>query len=138
MVDEAVMRRRLQALHGFLDGMRQRFSGMSLMAFVADENARLIAERLLHLACEACIDIANHVLASHGTEQAETYRQTFELLGKHGFVPPDLAASLQKMAVMRNILVHGYLAVDPAKVHDVVVHRLGDLEQFAASMARLC
>jgi uncharacterized protein YutE (UPF0331/DUF86 family) len=137
MVDRAVMERRLRALQGFLDGLRRRFAGMSLEAFVRDEDARLIAERLLHLACEACIDMANHVLADRGAEQPETYRQTFELVGRLGLVPPELTATLQRMATMRNILVHGYLAVDPAKVHDVAVHRLQDLEQFATCMARL-
>ena len=137
MVDRAVMERRLRALQGFIDGLRSRFAGMGLATFVSNEDARLIAERLLHLACEACIDMANHVIADRGAEQPESYRQTFELLGKLGVVAPELATALQRMAAMRNILVHGYLAVDPAKVHDVAVHRLADLEQFAASMARL-
>jgi uncharacterized protein YutE (UPF0331/DUF86 family) len=137
MVDREVMERRLRALQGLIDGLRRRFSGTSLDAFVEDEDARLIAERLLHLACEACIDMANHALADRGAEQPESYREAFERLGKLGLVPPELAATLQQMAAMRNILVHGYLAIDPAKVHEVVVRRLGDLERFAACMARL-
>ncbi len=110
---------------------------MDRATFVANEDARLVAERLLHLACESCIDLANHVLSARGFEQPETYRQAFELLGKHGLIPAELSPSLQQMAVMRNILVHGYAVVDPAKVHEVVVHRLGDREQFAGHMARL-
>jgi uncharacterized protein YutE (UPF0331/DUF86 family) len=137
MVDRAVMERRLRALQAILDGLRRRYAGMSLEAFVGDEDARLIAERLLQLACEACIDMANHVIADRGAEQPESYRQTFEVMGRLGLVPPTLSATLQRMAAMRNILVHGYLAVDPAKVHDVVVHRIHDLEQFAGCMARL-
>lgn len=137
MADPAVMRRKLAALRGFLDGLRRRFAAMDRATFVASEDAQLVAERLLHLACESCIDLANHVLSARGFEQPETYRQAFELLGKHGLIPAELSPSLQQMAVMRNILVHGYAVVDPAKVHEVVVHRLGDLEQFAGHMARL-
>jgi uncharacterized protein YutE (UPF0331/DUF86 family) len=137
MVDREVMERRLRALQGLLGGMRQRFAGMSLETFLANEDARLIAERLLHLACEACIDMANQVIADRGAEQPDSYRQTFELLGKMGLVPPELSATLQRMASMRNILVHGYLAVDPARIHDVVVHRLDDLARFAACMTQL-
>jgi uncharacterized protein YutE (UPF0331/DUF86 family) len=66
MVEAAVIQRRLQALQGFVQGLRSRFGAVDRAAFVADEDARLIAERLLHLACEACIDIGNHVLASSG------------------------------------------------------------------------
>lgn len=137
MVDREVMERRLRALHVLIGGLRRRFAGMSREAFLQDEDARLIAERLLHLACEACIDMANHALADRGADQPESYREAFELLGELGLVPLELSAALQQMAALRNILVHGYLAVDPAKVHDVVVHRLEDLERFAACMAKL-
>lgn len=137
MVDQEVMRRRLRALQGHIDGLRRRFQAMSLAAFLADDDARLIAERLLHLACEACIDMANHVIADRGADQPDSYRQTFESLGRLGLIPGELKNTLQRMAAMRNILVHGYLDVDPAKVHDVAVNRLADLEQFAACMASL-
>ena len=42
-------------------------------------------------------------------------REAFEELGKLGLVPADLSASMRQMASMRNILVHGYLAVDPGQ-----------------------
>jgi uncharacterized protein YutE (UPF0331/DUF86 family) len=42
------------------------------------------------------------------------------------------------MAGFRNVLVHGYAAVDPAIVRDVVDHHTGDLLAFAAAIrARL-
>ena len=137
MVERAVMERRLRALRGFLESMRRRFASTTVEAFVADEDARLIAERLLQLACEACIDMANHVISDRGGEQPESYRQAFAELAKMGLVPPELAAELQRMTAMRNILVHGYLAVDPVRVHAAVTQRLGDLERFAACMAQL-
>ena len=40
------------------------------------------------------------------------------------------------MAGLRNILVHGYLAVDPAIIRDVVEHHLGDLLAFADTIRR--
>jgi hypothetical protein len=51
MVDQEVMRRRLRALQGHIDGLRRRYQAMSLASFLLDDDARLIAERLLHLAC---------------------------------------------------------------------------------------
>ena len=38
------------------------------------------------------------------------------------------------MAGFRNILVHGYLAVDSSIVRDVLERRLEDLEAFVASI----
>lgn len=137
MVDPAVMERRLRALQSLLEGLRRRFAGMAVEEFLRSEDARLIAERLLQLACEACIDMANHAISEHGGEQPESYRQAFAELARLGLVPAELAAELQRMTAMRNILVHGYLAVDPVKVHAAVTQRLGDLERFAACMAKL-
>ena len=131
------MERRLRALRSYVEGLRRRFGSMAVDAFVADEDSRLIAERLLQLACEACIDMANHVIADLGGEQPDSYRQSFAELARLGVVPSELASVLQRMVALRNILVHGYLAVDATKVHAVVTHHLGDLEKFAGHMARL-
>lgn len=49
-----------------------------------------------------------------------------------GWVTPRLASELRKMAGFRNILVHGYLAVNPVIVRDVVENRLQDIEAFVA------
>lgn len=40
------------------------------------------------------------------------------------------------MVGFRNILVHGYTAVDPAIVRDVVEHHLGDLGRFVGEIRR--
>ena len=40
------------------------------------------------------------------------------------------------MAGFRNVLVHGYVAVDLAIVRDVVEHHLGDLDAFVAAIRR--
>ena len=56
------------------------------------------------------------------------------MLERADWVTPALASELRKMAGFRNILVHGYLAVDPAIVRDVLEHRLEDVEAFVASI----
>lgn len=137
MVDPAVMERRFRALRGCVDKMRQRFANTTVEAFVANEDSRLIAERLLQLACESCIDMANHVISDRGGEQPDSYRQAFAELARMGLVSADLAAALQQRTAMRNILVHSYLPVGPAKVHAVVTQRLDDLEAFAVAIATL-
>jgi uncharacterized protein YutE (UPF0331/DUF86 family) len=77
------------------------------------------------------------VVADRGGAQPETYREAFTLLGSMGVIPEDLARALESVAGMRNILVHGYLVIDPAKVHDAIVNRLGDLGRFAQIVSRL-
>ena len=37
----------------------------------------------------------------------------------------------------RNVLVHSYLDIDHARVHEAIMEDLGDLEEFARRMAPL-
>jgi uncharacterized protein YutE (UPF0331/DUF86 family) len=41
------------------------------------------------------------------------------------------------MAGFRNVLVHGYAAVDPAIVVDIVAHRLDDFTAFVTAIRRM-
>jgi uncharacterized protein YutE (UPF0331/DUF86 family) len=56
------------------------------------------------------------------------------LLGEHGVLTTNLAASVRKAVGFRNVLVHEYVKVDD----EVVVGRLadlGDLEEFVRTVA---
>ena len=59
-----------------------------------------------------------------------------ELLEHAGWVGPALGLELRKMAGFRHVLMHGYVAVDPAIVRDVLEHRLEDIESFVVSIRR--
>jgi len=39
-------------------------------------------------------------------------------------------------AGLRNVLTHLYLEVDHARLHEVLLHELGELEEFARAVAR--
>ena len=60
----------------------------------------------------------------------------FELLERAGWLTPELRTEFARMAGFRNVLVHGYVAVDAAIVRDVLEHRLGDIESFVESIRR--
>ncbi|HWB70833.1 MAG TPA: HepT-like ribonuclease domain-containing protein [Egibacteraceae bacterium] len=70
-------------------------------------------ERHLQLANQSAIDIAMHVLAEDSAETPEDYGAAFTLLARHGVLDDNLANRLSLAAGLRNILVHGYLDVDP-------------------------
>ena len=136
MVDAAVLRRRIDALLQYL-GRLEGFRQVERDAFVAEPDTHQLAERYLHLAIEAALDIANHVIADRGYEAPETYRDAFAILAKHGFLPSDLAQRLQSWAGFRNILVHAYLDVDHGLAWDAIRDDLGDLRALAAKAAAL-
>jgi len=88
------------------------------------------------VAIETCIDAGQHVIASEGLRAPHHFAETFAILGDAGYLEADTVAPLQDMARFRNLLVHGYLPVDDARVIEILRSRLGDLEAFRAQIAR--
>lgn len=90
---------------------------------VLDEHYKL--ERLLELLVMTATDLLSHLLHEKGI-LAETYRSTFELAGKHGLIPAELASHLEQAAGMRNILVHMYEDIDYTILHASIEPALDD------------
>lgn len=135
MVDPELVRRRLRQIDrrvGLLRDIRER----GREAFVDSVALQAQAERHLQLAIQAAIDIALHLLAEDSAETPEDYGSAFELLARRGPIDAELAARLRAAAGLRNVLVHGYLDVDPARVWDHL-GELDDLEAFARGVHRL-
>lgn len=136
MVDADVLRRRLDVLLNALARV-ERFGDIDREKFARDPDTHHLAERYLHLAIEAALDIANHVIASRGYEAPETYKDGFSILAQHGFVEVELAKRLQSWAGFRNILVHAYADIDHGIAWDSIKNDLGDLRAFAGKAAEL-
>ncbi len=135
MVDAEILRRRVDALLDY--GTRlARFAAVERAQFVAEPDTHHLAERYLHLAIEAALDIANHLIADAGFEAPESYRDAFAILARRGVLEESLAQRLQLWAGLRNILVHAYLTVDHGLTWDVIARDLDDLRQFAALAAQ--
>jgi uncharacterized protein YutE (UPF0331/DUF86 family) len=102
-------------------------------SFLSDEAVRAQAERHLQLAIQSTIDIALHIISDDTAETPDDYGSAFLLLGRLNVLEPELAGKLKVAAGLRNILVHGYLDVDPARVWGHL-DDLDDLERFAAAV----
>jgi uncharacterized protein YutE (UPF0331/DUF86 family) len=74
------------------------------------------AERGLQLAAEVILDIGNHVLSAHFGVSAQDYEDIIVQLGINGVIDADLRERLKGLGGFRNILVHGYLRIDPERV----------------------
>jgi len=135
VVDQRKLSSRLSALESYLAELRS-FRAYSREQFIGEPALHHLAERYLHLACEAVLDIAQHVIADQGFTQATSYRNSVEVLQEEGLLEGDLSKRLQRWMGFRNVLVHLYLEIDHGRVYDAIQEDLGDLEAFAASMAR--
>jgi len=136
VVDRDALSSRLDALENYLTELRS-FQSVSREDFVREPALHHLAERFLHLACESTLDIAQHVIADQGYRQAQSYKDSMDVLCDEGLIGRDLADRLKGWMGFRNVLVHLYLAIDHGRTYDAIRDDLGDLAQFAAAMAPL-
>jgi uncharacterized protein YutE (UPF0331/DUF86 family) len=130
MVDREIFSRRLEALRAYLTKLHA-FREAGEAEFVREPALHDLAERYLHLAVEACLDLANHWIADRSLPTPDANRDTFTVLEQAGELTPGLAERLRGWAGFRNILVHEYLKIDHAIAFGAIRDELGDLERFA-------
>lgn len=128
-LDAALVRRHLFALDAALQGLR-RHTGRPVDVIRSDTDEAWIVERGLQLCAQNCLDIATHLAASSGHDVAD-YASAIDELVRLGVVPDEFARRFRGIAGFRNILVHGYLAVDPEILHRLLNERLDDFVEFA-------
>lgn len=129
MVDRETFSRRLDALDLYLARAR-RLGEVDEAAFLADPGIHDLAERYLHLAAEAAIDLANHWLADRGLRTPDTNRDTFSVLEEAGEITGDLADRMRGWAGFRNVLVHQYATIDHGVSYRAIRDELDDLFAF--------
>jgi uncharacterized protein YutE (UPF0331/DUF86 family) len=96
------------------------------------------AERMLERIVNRALDINQHLIAELGVgnEVVRRYQDTFLRLGDLGVLSPDLARQIAPSAGFRNVLVHEYDEVDPAKVYQSMADALVQYSQYTDAIIR--
>lgn len=136
MVDRDVLSARLSALESYLAELRS-FRERNRDEYVREAALHVLAERYLHLACEAVADLAHHVISDEGYRQPENYKDALEVLREEGLLDAALAERLKDWMGFRNVLVHLYLKIDHERTWRAIQEDLDHLEAFAVAMSRL-
>jgi uncharacterized protein YutE (UPF0331/DUF86 family) len=131
-----VIRARLTHL-GFVLDQLERLRKLSPAARGSEPLHRMAAERGIHVAAEAIFDIGHHVLAGRGLPVPVAYRDVLPAMVVAGVLSQEVAARLDGMAGLRNILVHDYVTVDEPKIWDVLDGHLDDLRNVHQALGRL-
>lgn len=131
MTDPALVAKKLALIETYVRELRTLGRPDALRRDIREERFIL---HTLQLAAQATLDIASHVVSDERLGEPETYREIFELLARHGWLEPALAAKLEDMAGFRNVVVHGYADVDLNVVEDVVRNHLDDLLSFVRTI----
>ncbi len=89
----------------------------------------------LQRACEASIDICNHLIKKQSLGIPQSARDSFELVAKAGIISDENRDQLKNMVGLRNIAVHDYQALNIDIVISVINLHLKDFEAFSKSIA---
>ena len=137
MVDRHVVHARIAKIREYVALLR-RIRGLSdERRFVADPLVYGNAERYLHLAIQAVLDISHHLVADMNVELPVDAASLFALLATRKVLPVGLSKKLVSMAGFRNVLVHEYLEIDRRRVYRVLQDELGDFEKFIKAVSKL-
>ena len=131
MTDAELLDKKLAYIETCVQDLRTWSNPASIATDLREER---FAAHTLQLAVQAALDVASRVVSSDRLGEPETNRQLFDLLARAGWLGPDLADTMRKMAGFRNVVVHGYQELDKAVLVDIVAHRLGDLLAFAEAI----
>ena len=129
MVDQETFSRRLDALDDYLE-RAGRLGEVAEEEFASVAGIHDLAERYLHLAAEAVIDLANHWIADNGRRTPDSNRDTFSVLEESGEIDSALAEKMRGWAGFRNVLVHQYVNIDHRVAYRAIHEDLEDLLAF--------
>lgn len=81
-------------------------------------------------ACEAVLDIGQHLVRRESLGVPQSARDVFELLARAGWIQPQLAVALKRMVAFRNIAVHDYQALLLPILVNVITDHLDEFLDF--------
>lgn len=73
------------------------------------------------LVVESLADLAFAILERDYGVCPESYRDAFARLGRKGVVRPSIAEGMERLASLRNLIVHRYWEVDDGRIYDEAV-----------------
>jgi len=84
----------------------------------------------LQRSIQACIDIANILIAQNGWNLPASYRESFLILSEKKVINEEMSKTMAKMCGFRNIAVHDYRQITPAIMKTILTHHVMDFEEF--------
>jgi len=81
---------------------------IDLKDFIKDENAIDAAERNLHVAIEAMIDVCEALISYMKWRTPRSYRGVGKILGDRELLSHEEVVTFEEAVRLRNILVHNY------------------------------
>lgn len=105
-------------------------------SFATDFTRQDAAILNIQRACEAALDMGQHLIRRERLGVPQSARDVFELLAQGGWVTAPLAANLKNMVGFRNIAVHEYQVLQLPITIAIITQHLGDFLEFSGAILR--
>ena len=102
----------------------------SFTHYQSNQNYKDIAERNIHIAIEACLDIAKIIISQEKLDEPSDYKGLFVCLTTAGIIHDNMLSFLIPMAGIRNILVHSYDKIDDNIVYGILRKHLPNISAY--------
>ena len=87
-------------------------------------------------ACEAALDMGQHLIRRDGLGLPQSARDVFSLLAKAGRIDTELSDALRRMVGFRNIALHDYQSMHLPITIKVITEHLDDFLLFRETILR--
>ena len=104
--------------------------------FATDFTRQDAAVMNIQRACEAVVDMANHIVRRDRLGVVSSARESFDTLVSAGFITQELAEAMKHMVGFRNLAVHDYQRLLLAVAERVIQRDLDDLLAFSEVVVR--
>jgi uncharacterized protein YutE (UPF0331/DUF86 family) len=104
--------------------------------FATDHTRQDAAILNVQRACEAALDMGQHIIRRERLGVPQGSRDVFELLARAGWIEADLAIDLKRMVGFRNIAVHDDQALQLPITVAVITQHLGDFLRYTGALLR--
>ena len=116
-----VINERLALVESYLRILRSLESKITNVdEFAKNPIHRGAVERYLHLAVEALIDVGFRICSLIGLEKPDRYRDIAHILAEAEILSENNAKLLELWIGLRNLLVHAYAKINPAKTYEAL------------------
>lgn len=129
-VDIENLKLKLQQFEEYIEDVK-KLRAKPQNEFTPRSDTQTLAERHIEKACQAALDIANHIIAEEGLGQPTMYKELGYILAKEGVITEEMAKKMEDIAKFRNRLVHEYAHLDSSILYEIIHLHIDDLVEFA-------
>ena len=134
MTNVVLITKKLAMLEKHLQRLRERRPD-TFEAFEKDPLLQDAVAMSRLVVVQEALDIALHIASDEGWEVAETYREAFAVLERHGLIEASLANTLSGSSALRNRIAHGYASVNQKRLWAELPGGIRAFSEFAARVA---